>query len=394
MPFDLRPESILVWLAVLFIFSLFMMLLLPQQMALSSRLWIKHVRKSVSELEKWAKDGRRIALGTITKHGRPKRDVEKGLDNMLEFFAIEPVHEDPVGVLRRLEHVLDVRKKRFEGAVADLAPKADPEAAANVEMVIEGAMANYLIFRLVRHFMLLAEKTKSYQLIMVLQMQMPFLKDLAKAYLEATKAFADGKAIGDGVGAMVATKLIGKATCKELVEDTVYAETKLDGRRLLVVKARGPGGRVGKPGELIQRLVKRQKVDRIIMIDAAQKLEGEVSGQVIEGVGAAIGGPPTEKYKIEEVAVKHKIPLDAIVIKESLKEAITPLNQRLAKGADITVERIKLAIHERTRAGDTVIIAGIGNTIGIGQRADQLPKEFPPPKKEEKEIESYLLPFR
>lgn len=255
-------------------------------------------------------------------------------------------------------------------------------------------MANWMIFRLVRHFMLLAEKTKSYLLITQLQMQMPFLKDLAKAYSAATKAFVQGKPIGDGVGAIVATKLIGKAPCKELVEDTVYAETKFDGRKVLVVKARGPGGRVGKPGEVIQRLAERQKVKLIIMIDAAQKLEGEPSGQIIEGVGAAIGGPPTEKYKIEQVAVKRNIPLDAILIKESLKEAITQMDQRLAKAADATVERIKRVIRERTKPGDTVIVGGIGNTIGIGQRADELPKTFPAPKKDEKEIESYMLQFR
>lgn len=391
---DFSIEGLVMWLVVILVLSFVMMLLMPQQLALSSRLMIGQVRRSVNELEKLAKEGKKVALTSITKHGRPKRDVEKELDNFLEFFAIEPVSDDPLGVLTRLEHVLDVRKKRFEGAVAKFAPKADSEEAANIEMVIEGAMANWMIFRLVRHFMLLAEKTKSYLLITQLQMQMPFLKDLAKAYSAATKAFTRGKPIGDGVGAIVATKLIGKAPCKELVEDTVYAETKLDGRRLLVVKARGPGGRVGKPGEVIQRLVERQKVKLIIMIDAAQKLEGEPSGQVIEGVGAAIGGPPTEKYKIEQVAVKRNIPLDAILIKESLKEAITEMNQRLAKAADVTVERIKRVVRERTKPGDTVIVGGIGNTIGIGQRADELPKTFPAPKKDEKEIESYMLQFR
>ncbi len=391
---DFSIEGLVMWLVVIMVLSFVMMLLMPQQLALSARLMIGQVRRSVNELEKLAKEGKKVALTSITKHGRPKRDVEKELDNFLEFFAIEPVSDDPAGVLTRLEHVLDVRKKRFEGAVAKLAPKADSETAANIEMVIEGAMANWMIFRLVRHFMLLAEKTKSYLLITQLQMQMPFLKDLAKAYSAATKAFVQGKPIGDGVGAIVATKLIGKAPCKELVEDTVYAETKFDGRKVLVVKARGPGGRVGKPGEVIQRLAERQKVKLIIMIDAAQKLEGEPSGQIIEGVGAAIGGPPTEKYKIEQVAVKRNIPLDAILIKESLKEAITQMDQRLAKAADATVERIKRVIRERTKPGDTVIVGGIGNTIGIGQRADELPKTFPAPKKDEKEIESYMLQFR
>jgi len=159
-----------------------------------------------------------------------------------------------------------------------------------------------------------------------------------------------------------------------------------------LVKAKGPGGRVGKPGELIQRLAKRRRIARIIMIDAAGKLEGERSGEVVEGVGAAIGGPPVEKYKIEQIATKLRIPLDAIVIKESFTEAITPLHQRLAQGARLAAERVRRAIRDRTKRGDTVIVAGIGNTIGIGQRPEEIPRKFPPPPERRPEtIESAQL---
>jgi len=392
MPIDLGPENIITWLVVLFLMGFIYTIFTPQLLALQSRLAVGQIKRSAKELGEWAKESRRIALNLLTKHGRKKREIIKEFDNFLEFFTIEPVSDDPSGVLRRLEHVLDVRKKRFEGAVKHFAPNTDPETAANIEMTIEGAIANFWLFRVVRHYLLLAEKTKSYQLVMLLQMQMPILREYAKAFLEATKTFAEGKSIGDGVGAMVATKLANNAPFKELIEETVCAQTEFEGRKLFIVKAKGPGGRVGKPGELVARLAKRHKVGRIIMIDAGLKLEGEMSGHVIEGVGAAIGGPPTEKYKIEEIAVKKKVPVDAIIIKESFKEAITQLNKRLANSVDMTVERVKRAIRERTKPGDVVIVAGIGNTIGIGQRIEDLPKKFPEPK-EEKGLESDRLLF-
>ncbi len=392
MPFDI---DIFTWILFAFVFFAISIFITPRMIGLQARMGMGQLRKSVHELEGWAKESKRVALREITKHGKPKRDVEQELNNFLEFFAISPVSDDPAGVLSRLEHVLDVRKKRFEDIVTRLAPNAESEAAANLEMTIEGTMASYSLYRLVRHFTLLAEKTKSYQLVMILQMQLPFLKEYAKAFVDATKTFVAGKPIGDGVGAMTATQLIGKASCREPIEDTVYAETKFEGRKLLVVKAKGPGGRVGKPGELIKHLVAQRKVNRIIMIDAALKLEGDVSGQVVEGVGAAIGGPPTEKYKIEEISVKRKVPLDAIIIKESFKEAIKPLNKRLVRAVDVAVERIKRAVRERTKPGDVVIVAGIGNTIGIGQRVEELPTEFPsPPEKNKDELESDFLPLR
>lgn len=380
---DFGMETILIWLVMMMFISILWMMIMPQMMGLQSRMILRQTKKSLKELEEWAKKSRGIALRSVTKYGRPRRDVSKELDDSLEFFAIEPVSADPAGVLKRLEHVLDVRKKRFEGVVKRLAPKSDPEAAANLEMTLEGAMASYTLYRLVRHYVLMAEKTKSVQLVMILQMMMPILKEHAKAFLDATDAFSKGKPIGDGFGAMVATKLARDGKWREPIKDTVYAETKFDGRKLFVVKAKGPGGRVGKPGELINRLTKRRKISRIIMIDAALKLEGEQSGQIVEGVGAAIGGAGVEKYKIEQIATKRGIPVDAIITKEAFKEAIRPLNSRIAKAADITVEKVKEAIRERTKRGDTVIVGGIGNTIGIGQRVDQLPTRFPKPKKEE-----------
>ncbi|MFQ6080041.1 MAG: DUF1512 family protein, partial [Candidatus Bathyarchaeia archaeon] len=35
--------------------------------------------------------------------------------------------------------------------------------------------------------------------------------------------------------------------------------------------------------------------------------------------------------------------------------------------ADTAIEQVKRLILERTKEGDSVIIAGIGNTVGIGQ---------------------------
>lgn len=391
---ETMPEIDLVtWLLFILLIGFIYTLILPYQLRLQARVGVGQLKKSVRELEGWALESRKIALKSITKHGRTRRDVEKDFDNFLEFFAIEPVSADPAGVIGRLDHILDVRKRRYESAIQRFAPNAKPEEAANLEMTIEGAAAGHLLFRLIRHFTIMAEKTKNIQLTMIIQMNLPFLRELAKSFAVATRAFSEGKPIGDGVGPLTVTRLAKGGKWKEAVEDTVYVETKLDGRKLLIVKAKGPGGRVGKPGELIANLAKGRKVSRIIMIDAAGKLEGEESGGVIEGVGAAIGGPPTEKYKIEQIATKKKIPVDALIIKESFTEAIVPLHRKLAKGTEVAAEMIRGAIKDRTKPGDTVIVAGIGNTIGIGQLPEEIPEEFPaPPVREKGALESTILP--
>ena len=101
-------------------------------------------------------------------------------------------------------------------------------------------------------------------------------------------------------------------------------------------------------------------------IDAALKLEGETLARVSEGTGAAIGDPGPEKYAIEETATENGIPLEAIVVKQDEAAAVGVMDKRILDSVTEVIERIKKAIRIRTQPGDKVILAGIGNTIGIG----------------------------
>jgi hypothetical protein len=103
------------------------------------------------------------------------------------------------------------------------------------------------------------------------------------------------------------------------------------------------------------------------MVDAALKLEGEDVGAVAEGVGAAIGGPGVDQFKIEESILQHRIPINAVIIKEDIGDAVSPMRKEIFDAVDKAIERIKQLILEKTEEGDRLIIAGPGNTIGIGQ---------------------------
>jgi len=166
---------------------------------------------------------------------------------------------------------------------------------------------------------------------------------------------------------MVVLNVLNGSPLQEIEEETEYGETQIEGRRILVVKAKGPGATVGKPGKAIARLAEmnREKTRLIITIDAALKLEGETTGSIAEGVGAAIGDPGPEKYAIEEVATKNNIPLDAIIVKQSEEEAITAMKKEIADAVPGVIEKLKKKIMENTQPGDVVIVAGIGNTSGV-----------------------------
>jgi len=191
----------------------------------------------------------------------------------------------------------------------------------------------------------------------------------AEAYLGAAKAFAEGQPIGDGIGPLVASRLMKDHEKRKVQKDVVVAETTMEDRYIIALKAEGPGGNVGKPGDAIKSLIEENpgKISMVVMVDAAIKFEGESSGEISEGYGAAIGGIGTERFKIEEAATNNRIPVYAVIVKESIQEAITPMKKEIMEAGEKVIERIKRLVIERTKPGDTIIVAGIGNTIGIGQ---------------------------
>jgi hypothetical protein len=220
----------------------------------------------------------------------------------------------------------------------------------------------------IRHYYLFGKKSASYFLIVQIQMILPELMREAEAYLGAVHAFTFGHPVGDGAGALVAARMMHGHEVRDIARDTVYGETDYDGRRVLVIKSRGPGGTVGRPGDAVDIILKKRKnLKSVLMVDAGLKLEGEKSGEVFEGIGAAIGGIGTEKFKIEEAVTKKKLPLYGVIIKMSSQEAVGPITKEIMAGVDAAVERVKELIKEGTKVGDMVLLIGVGNTMGIAQ---------------------------
>ena len=363
------PGSEFNWIINLIFIVMFMFIYLYGQ-RIQTYIWTKQVESGLHQIEVLAKQGKQIAHRALKDLKVKEEDAKATLEDFLEFFLIEPVNVDPAGVLHRIKHLLDVRENRYESHVNRIAPNAPPVLAANAQGVLSGAMALHYVYRVVRHFLLLAKKTKSIYYVIQLQMQLPEIIQISKAYYEAVRAFADGKPIGDGMGPLAIAHFAREIKTNEpenIAKHTIAFSGSFEGRKLWFVRAKGHGAHVGEPGIGIRKIVERSKgrIARIITVDAGLKLEGEDSGHVIIGVGAAIGDPGPEKFEMEDSGVKYNIPLDAIIIKESIEDALSPMKKTLVDAVPKVVEKLKEGILNHSEKGDTLIVAGIGNTIGI-----------------------------
>ncbi|NOX71632.1 MAG: DUF1512 domain-containing protein [Candidatus Micrarchaeota archaeon] len=327
------------------------------------------LEKVSEELDLMSTRAKKFLINKVDK--KPSKTTVKSINRFFEFFVINPVDLDPNGIIAKLDHMITAQKDRFAYFVDQVMPKAGNERKANAMMGFSAGIELYMLSKILKHYIKLIKETNSYQLAIILQMQLPLIEKLAVSMAKGTKALAEGQPIGDAIGPYAAAKLIGKFKTKEIEEETLLAETTLNGRKLLVIKAKGPGGRLGRPGKAVEKLVEKNKIARIITIDAAGKLEGEKTGSVAEGVGVAMGGPGVEKSYIEAVAVKNKIPLDSIIVKMKPEEAILPMRKAVKDAIPEVMESVKRSI-SRTKKGDKIIVVGVGNTAGVGNDAKAL----------------------
>jgi len=353
------------------LFSLSFIIYLFYAQRIQAMSMLRQVEGTLRKVKALRDKGRSVSIETINEVGRPENDPTKDVDRFMEHFLIPPVDLDPAGIVGKLGQLLNVRENTFEDEVRAMAPHASDSEVNNLENLLEASLALNVYYKVIRHFYLLGKKTMNIYVIMQIHMILPMIVREIEAYSAALQAFKNGMPIGDSVGPLVAAKMMHGHEYEEVAREMVAAEVPYAGRTLIVTKAKGPGGSVGKPGDAIESLINKRaegkKVNAVIMVDAAGKLEGEETGGVAEGVGAAIGGIGVEKYKIEEAVKAHDIPLYAVAIKQDISHVVAPMVEELFKATDRAVEVVKNLVEEKTKEGDVVIVAGIGNTVGIGQ---------------------------
>lgn len=346
---------------VIWFLLFFVMMFVYPRLMITQMIW--KLEQTAQMLEEFTNTGRRIVIRKISK--TPSKELREAVTNFLDFFVIEPVSLDPYGIMKKIEHLVDLSERRFKYFAEQVAPRADKETQANLMMGLSGAISLHQITKIIKHYIGLIKKTKNLQLAMILQMQMPFIEKISKALLKGTEALTNGWPIGDAAGPVAAAHLIGDSRVRDFDEDTSVATKRIKGKTVYIVKAKGPGGRLGKIGKVVDEFAKRQKIAKIITIDAMAKLEGEKTGSVAEGIGVAIGGVGVERSYIENVSAQKDIPLDTYVIKMSNEEAIMPMKMEVLNAVPKVVKMVEQNI-ANTREKGTIVVIGVGNTGGVG----------------------------
>jgi len=357
---DTNPLMMLVWILPIILFIFY-----GQRIQL--QVTSGEIKKAIKKLELYKNESRNELIDYVKKNMDVKYDPTKKIDRFLDYFTIMPVDMDPSGIVDKVQHIVRSREDYTREQVKALSPKTSNLELTKVQTLLEIATSLQMIYKVINHLFLTAKKQNNYPLILPLQMILPFIMEEAEAIRNAIPAFKQGQPIGDGIGPMVVGKMMLNSKKETIAFQTILSESEYEGRKLFLLKAEGPGSTVGRPGDAVEKIISKNKPDMIIMIDAALKMEGEDSATVAQGFGAAIGGIGTERFHIEDIATKNNIPIFAIVIKQSVKEAITLMTKEIADKADEVHSQVYEMINDNTKPGQSVLLIGVGNTIGVPQ---------------------------
>jgi len=327
---------------------------------------VSGVNKRVFELENMVIESKKILIEMSKEKGKPVLDPSGTIEDFMEFFIIPPVDLDPNGVVQKFEKLLDLSEDRFKQMVKKIAPLADENTKSNLIMTLKATLGINSVAKQVRHNLELAKKTGNIQILLMLQMSLPLIMRIVRAQFEGTKAFSQGKPIGDGLGPLVAGMLMRDYKTEYLneIEDMIVAKKQYDEHNVFIVRAKGPGARIGKVGRVVTSIIENEKIDKIITVDAAVKLEGEETGKVAQGIGVVIGGIGVDKWTIEEEILKKDLDIDAVIVKMSPEEAISNMNQKIADAGKEALQVVKGSILN-SKKDTNILVVGVGNSCGI-----------------------------
>ena len=352
-PFDI--------IAIIAIVLLVIMLPILLKMRINSS-----IAKYTYQIENMVKNSKLKLIKISIEYGTPENDPTADIDNFMEFFIIPPVSLDPAGIMDKFENILDLGEEKFQYMTKTIAPHADDEWKSNITMALKATLGINGVAKMVRHNLELSKKTGNLQILLMLQMGLPMIMRLVKAEYEGVNAFSDGNPVGDGIGPLVAGMFMDDLSDNELeyFEDLVIGKKIVDGREIIIIRAKGPGARVGKIGKTVNRLINKEGIKRVITVDAAQKLEGEETGSVAEGIGVVIGGFGVDKWLIEEQMVKNDLEVDAIIIKMGPEEAMCQMTLEILESSKKTLKVLENSIL-LSKPGTKIMVLGVGNSCGV-----------------------------
>ena len=357
---ETNPIMMLIWILPIVLFIFYGQRI---QLLVTSN----ELNKAIKKLDGFRSESRSELINYVKNNLNPKNDPTKKIDQFLDYFTIMPVDMDPNGIVDKVRHTVRSREDYSREHIKLLSPEINNYELAKVQTLLEISSSLQMIYKIINHMFLTAKKQNNYPLILPLQMILPFIMEQAEAMRDAISPFKLGQPIGDGIGPMVVGKMMLNNPKESIAFQTSLAKIDFEDRILFLLKAEGPSSTVGRPADALENLISKNKLDAIIMIDAALKLEGEDSASVARGFGAAIGGIGTERFQIEDIATSHRIPIFSIVIKQSVKEAITLMTKDISDTADNARSQLYEMIRENTKPGQSLAIIGVGNTVGIPQ---------------------------
>ena len=131
-------EALSTLLNVLFYILIFISLIYGTKI----KIWnsSRTIKEGLETLKTWNDETRQLTISKFkefSKDSQSLQDIEKKIDEFLNFVTIPPVELDPYGIVPKIEHILNSREIKYLNEVRDLATTADETQIRNLGKRLE-----------------------------------------------------------------------------------------------------------------------------------------------------------------------------------------------------------------------------------------------------------------
>jgi Uncharacterized protein conserved in archaea len=147
----------------------------------------RDVEQKLQMIENYLKDSKSITEKLLKEKGFP--DPKAFLDRVMDRFVIDPVSIEPTDIINRMRLLMRSNEDTVREMIMSANPNLDPMTRSQIEISAEVVNALNLIFKVIRHYLIMAKKLNSIMIIYQLQMVAPIYVKYAEAYSKAQKVF-------------------------------------------------------------------------------------------------------------------------------------------------------------------------------------------------------------
>jgi len=150
---------------------LFILLITGLNQRIQLKIWVLDIRTKLNTIKSLLEEDKAKTRNMLRNLGVEVPDAL--IERVIDFFTIEPVEIEPTDIIKRMDHLLRTTENSVRKIVSGFLPNLGKHELSLVETSLSIVAALNIVYKVIRHYLLIGERENNFILIMQLEYLMP-----------------------------------------------------------------------------------------------------------------------------------------------------------------------------------------------------------------------------